>query len=78
MTNTMTTRLKAVIKRIEALPKEEQDVLATVIEEELAGERAWEDLFATTSEEAWSSFSAAVDAHREEGVVSLDDLRRSA
>ena len=75
----MTTKLQNVFKRIARLPHREQDALAGVIELELAGDASWEQLFAaTTDEPRRTAGSKEMDAHREEGTISLDELRKRA
>ena len=74
----MTAKLQNVFKRIARLPHREQDALAGVIELELAGDANWEQLFAATTDEQVDRLSKEMDAHREEGTISLDELRKRA
>ncbi len=74
----MTTKLQNVFKRLSRLPAREQDAVAGVIELEMDADTRWEQLFAVTSNEQLDRLSAEMDAHREEGTISLDELRKQA
>lgn len=49
--------------------------MAGVIELEMAGDASWEQLVAATTDEQLDRLGEEMDAHREEGIVSLDELR---
>lgn len=68
----MTKLLEQAIAKIKNLPKEEQDIIATIILEELEEERRWEKTF-NDSEDALAKLAAeAMTEYRSGQTQELD------
>lgn len=70
----MTMELKAVIKKLEQLPEDEQKHYASVLEELLTADKKWDDLFAESSDLLASMASAAINEYERGETLPLDDL----
>ncbi|HSG38189.1 MAG TPA: hypothetical protein VLE27_01005 [Thermoanaerobaculia bacterium] len=72
----MTPNLEQVIQEVQKLPAAEQDAIASIILDELADEKRWEDSFAR-SQDQLSRLAAKVRADVRSGRISdlsVEDL----
>ncbi len=60
---TMTQLLEQVIKKVNALPNHEQDVLASILLEEIASEKAWTNSFAKSQDLLAALAAEAIAEH---------------
>lgn len=71
----MTDLLRLALSRVEALPAETQDAIATRLIAELEDERRWDERFAATSDDQWDAIAAQVRGDvASNGVRPLDDV----
>lgn len=68
----MTDRLDAAIAELRKLPDDQQDAVATLILEEIASERRWDDRFASSSAPLAGLAADAVREHRAGRTQPLD------
>jgi hypothetical protein len=72
----MTGLLEKALKRVECLPQEEQDAIASQIIETLDDEDAWARSFAEQSAKLRSLAHEALEEHRRGDTRPLDELIR--
>jgi hypothetical protein len=71
----MTQLLQTAIRKLKALPNEEQDAFALRILEEIEADAKWDELFAKTTDEQWEAMIAKVDKEIDAGEhESLDEV----
>ncbi|MDJ0592588.1 MAG: hypothetical protein QNJ72_21785 [Pleurocapsa sp. MO_226.B13] len=71
----MTELLRRAIAKIEKLPPEQQDAIASRLLEELQDEQKWTTNFASTTDEQWDRMAEMVRQEINDGeTVSLDDV----
>ena len=71
----MTELLRQVVAQIEKLPAEQQDAIANRLLAELKDEQAWENRFATTTNDQWDKLAQMVRQEIADGETSpLDDV----
>ena len=71
----MTDLLQQAIAKIEKLPDESQNAVASRILDDIADEQAWGEQFQATSDEQWDRMRAMVQRDIDaEGTVPLDDV----
>jgi hypothetical protein len=71
----MTELLRRVIAKIEKLPEEEQDAIATRLLAELEDEQAWKARFESTTNEQWDRLAEMVRLEIIAGdTTPLDDV----
>ncbi len=72
----MTTALRSIFDRLSRLPAREQEAYAEIIREELDGDKRWDELLASTTDEQFETMpgEARADA-RENGSMTLAELK---
>jgi hypothetical protein len=71
----VTTLLKRLIKRLRALPEEQQDKYAATYLKELEADQRWETLFEETTDEQWAAIVEEARTNvEEEATVPLDEV----
>ena len=73
----MTGRLEEAIRRVESLPREEQDAIAAQIMESLDDEEAWARSFREKPEILQRLADEAMEEHRRGETRPLDEFARS-
>lgn len=69
--NIMTKLLKKAIEEAENLSEDKQDLIASVILEEIDADRRWDELFEKTTDAQWQTMvDQAKQETEEEGVIS--------
>ena len=71
----MIESLQRVIAEIEKLPTDTQDAIANRLLNELEDEKAWNESFASTTENQWDNLAAMVRQEISTGnTISLDEV----
>lgn len=71
----MTKLLQQVIAKIEQLPADQQDAIATRLLADLEAEQAWNKSFAATTDDQWDKLAEMVRKDITEGqIFPLDDV----
>ncbi|HZQ91511.1 MAG TPA: hypothetical protein VFA60_06945 [Terriglobales bacterium] len=73
----MTEALKKVFDEITKLPPEEQDEIASVLAQELASERKWDDLFAKSQGSLAKLADDAWAEHQRGETIPLDKFLKA-
>lgn len=71
----MTKLLEKAFEEASKLPEQEQDALARAVLEELASERRWDELFASSPELLDELANEAIEEHRAGRTEKLDPKR---
>jgi hypothetical protein len=70
----MTMELKTVIEKLEQLPEEEQKLYASVLEELLAADKKWDELFAKSPDLLARMAQEAIEEYERGETLPLEDL----
>ena len=70
----MTMELKSVIEKLEQLPEDEQKHYASVLEELLAADKKWDELFSKSGDLLASMASSAIEEYERGETLPLEDL----
>jgi hypothetical protein len=71
----VTALLQSVIDRVEALPPEEQDAVASLILEEIESEKRWDELFAGSQDQLSQLAGQAIAEYKAGKTKTLDPER---
>jgi len=63
----MTELLKKAIEKAQSLPEDKQDLVATVMLEEIDADKRWDELFAKTTDKQWQAMVDKVQKDIENG-----------